>query len=332
MRARRDFIGAASVALGAAGVVPLRAKAAQFEYKAGFNQPFEHPTSVRFTEMAKQVALESGGRLNIRVFPNSILGGEDSMFAQVRLGALEFYIGTSALSSLVPAAEIISVAFAFKSEDVAFAACDGALGANMRKEMEAKGLVVFPSIFGAGFRQITTSTKPIRSADDMVGLKIRTTSGKVYVDLFRTLGAVPVSMALAETYTALQTRTVDSEENAYAQIEQQRFFEVQRYLSVTNHMWNGAWLTANQEKWRALPPDLQAIFSRNARKYALRQRQDLRLLNAAMGEKLQRQGLAFNNVDTQSFRTKLTPAYQRWKADFGPALWTVLEQYSGKLV
>ena len=129
----------------------------------------------------------------------------------------------------------------------------------------------------------------------------------------------------------MQTKVVDGQENPYAIIETSRLFEVQKYLSVTNHMWSGFWFLSNADFWKSLPPDIQAIIERNAAKYALSDRRDTELLNGSLADKLGRQGMAFNKADTASMRAKLGPFYAKWKGEFGTQAWTLLEASVGKL-
>jgi tripartite ATP-independent transporter DctP family solute receptor len=212
-----------------------------------------------------------------------------------------------------------------------FAAMDGSLGAYLRQQMEAAGFVVFPKMFDLGFRQITSSTHPIRTADDFTGFKIRTPPSKIFVDLFQTLGAQPTSISFNELYTSLQTHVVDGQETPYSVIESSKFYEVQKYLSVTNHLWAGWWLLASPGAWNALPPDIQAIVRHNAEKYALLERRAVDVLNNALADKLQRQGLAFNVADAASIKAKLGDFYQRWRTTFGATAWSLLEATTGKL-
>jgi tripartite ATP-independent transporter DctP family solute receptor len=309
-------------------------KAAAFEYKYASNVPISHPLNVRMTEMWKAVESETKGRLKVGVFANNELGGDPAMLSQLRTGALQFFtLDGGILQSVVPVAAIQGVGFAFKNSADAFSAMDGPLGAYVRKDIESKGLVVFDKMWENGMRQITASPRPIKAAADLSSFKIRTPPGKLWVDLFHSFGAAPTPIAFAEVYTALQNHTVDGQENPYAIIDTAKFFEVQKYLSVTNHMWSAYWLLGNPDAWKALPPDVQAVVTRNAAKYALLQRRDTMLLNASLADKLARRGMTVNIADTAGFRAKLreTKFYERWKAEFGSTAWDLLEAHSGKL-
>jgi tripartite ATP-independent transporter DctP family solute receptor len=319
-------------ALASVAVVRAPARAAQWSYKYAHNLPTGHPLHIRTVQMWHAVREATGGRLDVAVFPNNQLGADPSALAQLRSGAIQFFTASGGLiGGVVPVAQIENVGFAFRDASAALAAMDGELGAYLRGEIAARGLVGLDRMWDNGMRQITTSTKPVREAADLAGLKLRTPPGALWVDLFRTLGAAPAPIAGAELYTALQTRVVDGQENALAAIEATRIYEVQRYLALTNHMWAGYWMLANGEAWNALPPDVRAIVQRENARFATRQRRDVALLNDSLADKLQRRGLAFNAADRGSFRARLAPFYAKWKGEFGTRAWSLLEASAGRL-
>jgi len=329
---RRFALGAAGAIAGAGALRGTVRAAATFAYRYASNLSLDHPLNVRMIEMWAAVKRETGGRLDVTVFPNSELGGDTGMLAQLRSGALQFFtIDGGVLQSVVPVAAIQGVGFAFRDSPQAFSAMDGPLGAYVRREIEAKDLVVFDKMWANGMRQITSSRGPIRTAADLAGFKIRTPPGKLWLDLFRALGASPTPLNFSELYTALQAKIVDGQENPYAIIETSKLFEVQRYLSVTNHMWSAYWLLGNPDAWNALPPDVQAVVQRNAARYALLQRRDTEVRNATLADKLRREGMILNVAETGSFRAQLGEFYRSWRDQFGPTAWRLLEATSGKL-
>ena len=153
------------------------------------------------------------------------------------------------------------------------------------------------------------------------------------MDTFQSLGASPTPIALSELYTSLQTHVVDAQENPLLLIDQQKFYEVQKYVSMSDHIWSGYWTLVNQDVWNKLPKDLQAIISREMDRATLLARNDNVNLNRAVRDKLTRRGMIFNDVDKASFKKKLIDAkyYERWKAEFGPTAWAALEKYANKL-
>jgi TRAP-type transport system periplasmic protein len=329
---RSRFLITGIASLGSFGIIPSVARAAQFQYKLATSDPNGLPRQVRLVQMANAIKAETNGRMEIQLFPNSILGSQTSMLEQLRLGSIQFYSNLdSGYASVVPVAAIDSVGFAFTSQKQPAQVLDGALGAYLRKEFSAKGLYLFENIFEAGFRQVTSSTKPIQSVEDFVGFKIRTPSVGIFIDLFRTLGASPVPIDSNALYTSLQTHLVDGAELPLDGIEYQRVYEVQRYLSITNHIWAGFWLAGNLDAWNALPPDIQTVVNRNAAKHVLLERKDSYLINVSVANKLKRQGLILNTLETAPMRARLAPYYARWKRELGSTAWSLLEDKVGKL-
>jgi tripartite ATP-independent transporter DctP family solute receptor len=301
------------------------------QFAVSADQSNSSPVTARAREMWKAVERETGGRLSVATFPDSQLGGDSSMLAQLRSGAIQFLTLPGAiLGGLVPAAQVVETAFAFKDERLAFAAVDGELGEFVRREIASKGLFCLPHPWSNAFRQVTAN-KPIRTVADLEGLRIRVPVSPLFIDLFRTLGASPTPINISELYTALQTHVVDAQENALINIEQSNIFEVQKTLNFSNHAWSCWWFLVNQEAWNSLPHDVQDTVTRNVTKYATLQRRDSANLTAALTDKLRRQGMQEFTCDTNTFRAKLGPYYAKWKDTFGPTAWSVLEKYSGKL-
>lgn len=330
---RTAFAAGTAAAFATIGYVRAPARAAQFTWKWAHDLAADHPSNLRAVEAFGKIKAETNGDLEIRAFPNSTLGGDPAMLSQLRSGALEMlnYPG-GFLDAIVPIAAIENIAYAFKDNKAAFAAMDGDLGALVRSEIQDKiGLVVFDKIWENGFREITSSTKPIRTVDDLKGFKIRVSPGKIRIDTFEALGASPTPIAVAELYTALQTKVVEGQENPLLNIETQRFFEVQKYCALSNHMWTGYWTLVNPDKWKALPPNFQAIVHKHMTEAALAERRDNAAINLALRDKLAGQGLVFNDVRMAGFRDKLKSSgyYDRWSKEFGPQAWSLLEKYAG---
>jgi len=331
---RGRFVAGSAAALTSIAVIQAPARAAQWTYKYASNVSLDHPLNVRMRECWSAVSKETGGRLEVQIFPNNQLGGDTQALQQLRSGALQFFtLDGGILQSVVPVAAIQGVGFAFKDSNEAFGAMDGALGDHVRAAIRAAGLYVHPRMWENGMRQITSSNKPIRTVADLSGFKIRTPAGELWVDLFKSLGAAPAPLNFSELYTALQTHVFDGQENPYAIIDVGRLYEVQKYISITNHMWSAYHFLGNQEAWNALPRDVQGIVERNLAKYAVLQRRDTALRNQSLSEKLARRGMTINKADTSGFRSKLAGSgfYTKWRDKFGAQAWTLLEKTSGKL-
>jgi TRAP-type transport system periplasmic protein len=326
---RRHFIGGMAAA---AAVASTSARAADFRYRLGLSQPLDSPNYIRLKEMASKIRAETGGRMQIDIFPESQLGSDSVMLAMLQKNELEMYMGGNVFGPLVPVTEMPGLPFTFKNSAEVFTALDGELGDHIRAEMLAKGLYAFRYGFDNGFHQLTTSTKPIRTVDDLVGMKIRTPVQKMTVDFFESLGAKPMTFTLNRLYEVLKDHTVDAQTDPLQIIVLLKLNEVQTYLSLTNHWWSGFTLVANARAWQALPPDIQAVINRYAETAAVAQRQDVERLDASAVELLRGKGMIVNQADTSGFRKHLGAFYARWKGIYGDKAWALLEARVGKLV
>ena len=210
---------------------------------------------------------------------------------------------------------------------------DGKLGAHVRAEIGKRGLLAMERIWDNGYRQTTTSTKPITTPDDLRGVKMRVPVSPLWTSMFTALGASPASINFSEVYSALQTHIVDGQENPLAVIETAKLYEVQKYCSMTNHMWDGFWFLANRRAFDRLPADAQAVVARELNRSAMDERTDVAALNAGLRGKLQSSGMAFNDVDPAAFRDTLKRAgfYKEWQGKYGPEAWGMLEGEVGSL-
>lgn len=334
---RRRFLSAGSaVALGAplAGNRVFAADAPQFTFKYAHNAPVSHPLHIHAARACEAIRAETGGRVVINVFPNNELGGDTDMLSQLRSGAIHFQtLSPLILSTLVPSASISGIGFAFASYDQVWAAMDGDLGAYVRAGIAKAGLLAMDRIYDNGFRQITTSNRPIRHADDLKGLKIRVPVSPLWTSLFKALGASPTGINWADAYIAMQSKVVDAQENALGIVSIAKLYEVQKYCSETNHMWDGIWFLANGKAWASMPADLQAVCARHFNEQALAQRATNRALNESLQTDLSAKGLVFNKPDLPSIKAALQRAgfYAEWKQKYGSEAWALLEKHVGAL-
>ena len=282
------------------------------------------------------VAEETAGRLQVTVHPSSmnIAGAGPNVLKRVVSGEIAFHVLMGpGLAHLVPAMEIQGLPFAFSSSEQIARAMDGALGGYLRTEMAAKGLYAFPcGLMENGFRQIVSAGKPIRNADDLAGYRMRVPGGTIFTEVFEALGATPVTVSVDRLYAALRDGEVDGQENPLVVCDENRLYEVCKYVSITNHIWSGFNVYGNLAFWNALPADVQEIVQRNVKKAVAAQRENVRRVNAALEVELKARGMTFNTADTASFRRRLDDAfYARWKAQLGAIAWGLLEKETGKL-
>lgn len=324
----------AGAAAGLGVIGTRRAQAAEFTMKLGVDWAADHPGSVAAKAACDRVREATNGRVEIQLFPNNMLGSDTDMLSQVRSGALELMLmPTGVLSTFIPVAAINNVGFAFADYDQVWKAMDGELGAHVRAEIAKTGIMVMPKIWDNGFRQMTTSNKPIQSLADVKGLKIRVPVSQIYTSMWQALEAAPASANVNELYSALQTKVFDAQENPLPNIQFFKFYEVQKHCALTSHMWEGFWLLANRRTWGKLPTDLQDIVAQAFDEGAIKQRQVMAEFSASLRKKLEEEGLAFTTPDRAPFRAQLTKAgfYEQWKKQFGDEAWSKLEAVSGKL-
>jgi TRAP-type transport system periplasmic protein len=333
-RLARRHVLAGAAGLSAATILRWPANAAEFTYKYGASSPMEHPAMARSQVACDKIKQESNGRLEISMYPNSVLGGDTAMIAQTISGAMEMYLlPMSLLAPRNPACGITDVGFAFANYDQVWAAMDGDLGDYLRAASEQIGLYCLPKGYDHGFRQITARAKPVNSPDDLKGFKIRLPVAPAFIALFRHLGASPTAINFNEVYSALQTGIVDGQENPLVLIDTAKLYEVQKYCSLTNHIWAGFHTSFNVAAWKRLPLDLQELCQKNFTEQALVERGDFVTMTKTEQQNLTSKGLTFNSPDTKPFRDVLAKNgfYPDMKKTAGDKAWAMLEKYVGPL-
>jgi tripartite ATP-independent transporter DctP family solute receptor len=299
-------------------------------YRLGLNQPAASPTARCMAEMAGAIERETGGGFVLEVHPESRLGPDPQMFADVQAGRLEFFVSGAGLSGVAPSTALPLLPFAFKDSAAVFAALDGGLGDVIRDELRQAGLHTL-GFMQNGFHHITTSTRAIHTVDDFAGLRIRSPGGVVTADFWNTVGAEAGMVPFSDMYAALKTKQFDGQTDPLGVVQALRLHEVQTYLSLTGHWWSGFTLLAHRATWEALPGDIRRIIDDKASQYALTQRAKIEAFNIAGETALAEQGMIVNRADTVSIRARLGDFYTRWKAKFAPATWRLLEAHADGL-
>lgn len=293
-----------AVLLGAAlaAVVVLGAEA-QTTLRFAHTQPTSDTHHLAAVRMAEQVARATNGQLRISIHPAGELGNDPAILEGVRLGTIDIgQTGNPFYTRFEPKLNALDIPFLFTSHEHVYRVVDGEVGSGLLAELEKhrmKGL----AFWEIGFRKITNSRRPIVTPADLQGLKIRTTPNPAHVEAFRLWGANPTPMAFTEVYLALETRAVDGQENPLNIIRSNRFQEVQRHLSFTDHAYTVSIVSMNLAKFRALPEAQQKALLEAAREAAVYQRrlnreqegQDLATIKAAGVEVVEQ-------VDTEAFR------------------------------
>ena len=315
-------------------LIASKARAAEFTFKYANNVPETYPLNVRVSQAAERIRTATNGRFDLQIFPAGQLGTDTDMLSQVRSGAIDFYTASGlVLSTLVPLTAINALGFAFKDYGQVWPAMDGKLGSVIRARIDGAGLHAMEKIFDIGFREVSSSTHPITDPDSFRGFKIRIPPSQLGVSMFKALGAAPATLNFAEAYTALQTHVVDGQENPLSIIDTAKFSEVQKYVSMTNHMWDGYWMLCNGRAWKSLPADIQAVVARELNRAAEEDRADIARLDASLKTKLESQGMVFNTPEPEPFRAilKRDGFYDQWRKTFGEEAWSVMESAVGRL-
>ena len=326
----------AMLAAGATLCLPAigRAAGAKFVYKCATGQAPTHPVNIRLQQAFDRIREKTGGDLEFRLFPANQLGTETDVLSQTRLGSLELtLLSASIYATFVPVAGIANTAYAFKDENDVWKAMDGRLGQYTEAQTRKAGLIPAGKIWNNGFRQVTSSTRDIRTPQDLKGFKIRVPPAPMLTSFFADMGAAPTPINFSEVYTALQTRIIDGQENGLTLILTTRLYEVQKYCIMTDHSWDGYWPLANPAAWHRLPAKMQQLVVEELNVAALAERSDVTQGDVTARGELAKKGLIFQDVDKAAFRQTLmgTDYYRHWKAKYGAEAWSALESATGKL-
>jgi tripartite ATP-independent transporter DctP family solute receptor len=207
---------------------------------------------------AKLVAEKSGGKIEVKVFPSSQLGAQKELIEGLIYGTVDMTLtGTAELGTFQPQMALFDLPFLFKDRDHAYRALDS-VGMDLGKALEPKGIKLL-GYMENGIRHLTNNKRPVKSPADMKGLKIRVMNNKVYIEMIKALGGSPTPMAFAELYSAMQQGTVDGQENPSAHIFTKRFFEVQKYASLTGHAYAPEPVLISMKTWNKLTDEQKKI-------------------------------------------------------------------------
>jgi tripartite ATP-independent transporter DctP family solute receptor len=281
----------------ASGVVaPVRAEP-EFKLKFASSMPVNHPLNTRMVEAGKQISEQTRGQVEIQVLPMSDLGTGAHMLSALSNGTWNLVAQTGlTIQTLVPSASITAVGFAFANYEQVWSAVDGRLGSHIIENFRKAELIAFEKMWDNGFRQTTSFSKPIKTPNDFTDVKIRAPSMALWTSLFESLGAVPASIPWDETHSALQRKVVDGLDSTRAGIYFGRMYEVQKYVSRTGHIWDGFWLLADQRSFEAMPAQHRSVITSNINEAAMKQRADVKQLEAELQAELTAKGMQFNEV------------------------------------
>ena len=293
---------------------------AQTVLKIGYaTSPTSH-YGVGSTVFCEEMEKGTQGRYKCQQFPSSALGGEREQIEAVQLGTQDLVnTSTGPLGNFVPEVRIVDIPFLFRDYDHARKVMDGPIGQDLSKKMAAKGLINLAWTEN-GFRHMTNSKRPINSAEDASGLKMRTMENKVHMEGYKTFGILPTPMPFPELFTALQQGTVDGQENPIPVILASKFSQVQKHLSLTGHVYSPAALILSPAVWNKLSDADKTVFTEAAKKAATAQRKKVNEDEANGIAQLRSEGMqVIEKVNGESFRKAVGPAYAGYAKEFGAA-------------
>ena len=301
--------------LAAAGLGPV---AAQTVLKIGYTPVRDSHYGIGSGVFCDEIAKGTQNRYTCQHFPNSALGGEREMIEAVQLGTQDLAnVSTGALGNFVPEVKIVDIPFLFRDYDHARKVMDGPIGQDLLKKMPAKGLIGLAWTEN-GFRHMTNNKRPIVTAADASGLKLRTMENKVHMAGYKTFGILPTPMAFPELFTALQQGTVDGQENPIPVILSAKFSQVQKHLSLTGHVYSPAVILITPKVWTQLSDADKKVFTSAAVAAAAAQRKRVNDDEASGIAQLKKDGMqVIEKPDGESFRKAVAPAYAEFAKEFG---------------
>jgi TRAP-type transport system periplasmic protein len=265
-------------------------------------------------EFARRANAKLGGKAKVVTFGSSQLGGDKEMLQKVKLGTLDMVAPSTVMSSEVDLFGVFEMPYLVKDRAHMGRIEREVFWAKLAPEAEKKGLKIL-AVWENGYRQITNSKRPIRVPADLKGIKLRVPEGKWRVKMFQAYGANPSPMKFSELFTALQTGVMDGQENPFTQIYSAKLQEVQKFLSLSNHVYTPAYLIIGMRQWNALPPDVRKVLEDTAKEtqafvYETAAKDDTALL-----EKLKQAGMQVNDVDQNAFVAASRPIYDEFSAE-----------------
>jgi tripartite ATP-independent transporter DctP family solute receptor len=321
---RRTLIAATAVAAFAAPFASfaqdIKPRLIRFGY--GLNEDSNQGRAVKL--FAQEVEKASGGKMKVRAIGAAALGSDVQMQQALIGGAQEMMVGSTAtLVGITKEMAIWDTPFLFNNAKEADAVLDGPVGQKVMDKLQEKGLVGLV-YWENGFRNLTNNKQPVAKLEDLNGIKLRVMQNDVFLNSFKTLGANAIPLPFSELFTALETKTVDGQENPYNTILSSKFYEVQKYLTVTNHVYSPWIVTVSKKWWDGLSKDEQKVLADAAKKSRDFERQDTRAEAAkALGD-LKAKGMQVNELspaEANRMREKLGAVNASIAANVGEALW-----------
>jgi C4-dicarboxylate-binding protein DctP len=299
------------------------AAAPKYTLKVGHNQmekTVRQKAALKFKSLVEE---RSKGEIQVQVYPAQQLGNDLERLQALQMGTLEASISAlPRMASALPAVQVFDLPFLFPSYEVLFKVADGKVGKELSDQMDKKLKIKGVSFWHTGFKQFTANT-PIRKPDDFQGLKVRTMENPLLIAQYRALGANPVPIDFHELYTSLQQKVVEAQENDINTIHDMKFYEVQKYITISNHAWIGHVFAFSDAFLKKLPKNLETIVIKAAQEAAKDDRYGVIDAEKAMLQTMQDKGLTVIQLNAQeldSFRKKTRPVHDQFADKIGKDL------------
>ncbi|MXN45282.1 DctP family TRAP transporter solute-binding subunit [Shinella kummerowiae] len=327
----------AIVPLAVLAALPASAEIREHQLKFASANNKGHPQVTGMEKFVELIKEKSGGKIDVKLFPGGVLGGDVQTVSALQGGVIEMTVlNAGILASNVKQFGAVDLPFLFNSGEEADKVMDGAFGTGLMDLLPDAGLVGL-GYWELGFRNLTNNRHPVTKLEDISGLKIRTIQSPIPIELFNSLGANAVPLPYTELYTALETGTVDGQENPAANILNAKFYEVQKYMTVTRHQYNPQIVLISKKVWDGLNDEEKAVFQSAATEARDYQRKVSREVDAKAIEDIKATGMEVNELspeETQKLRDAVKPLIDKFAAEIGPetvtALFKELETIRGK--
>ena len=287
--------------------------------KFAFSLAKDHPLGIGAQKFADLVAHKSGGKIKVALFPNAVLGSDPQNLSAVRGGTIDFAsMATGLLAGIDKQFMVFDFPFLFNSPQEAYGLADGPVGTRLQAGLAAHGIIGL-GIWDLGFRNMTNSKRPITRPEDLQGLKIRVIASPIYLDMFNTLGANPVPMTFGEVYGALESKAIDGQDNPVGVIESAKFAEVQKYMSLTRHVYTGMPLLMSKKTWDGMSEAERKIITDAATEAKLEERKIAQAKELQSIDKL-RTTMQVNEVtpaEVARLRQKVQPVVDKFAKEVG---------------
>ncbi|MDU5100524.1 MAG: TRAP transporter substrate-binding protein [Peptoniphilus grossensis] len=300
--------------------------------KIGHVEPESRSTHKALVNFKKNVEEKSNGKIGIEIYPNGSLGGDVQMTESVAMGTLQSTLpSTSVLTTYSEEFGILDMPYLFLNSESAFNALDGEVGEYFNKKLEEQGIKCLGYAYN-GPRSTTTNSGPIEKPEDLKGVKMRVMESPIFIDFYKTIGANPTPMSFTELYTGLQQGTVDAQENPPSLTFANKFYEVQKYQTIDEHVHNFLPFLINKNVFDSLDSDMQELLESEAKVFVEEQRKMELVDNEKAVKDLETEGKLITNVldDSQKleFRKAVQPMYDKYQKQFGQELFDLCEKYN----